>query len=59
MNMTDIGSEYMYLFCSQTFLDYKDEIYEEDLQEGWQFLGRKKVGFFFVTVKIHGHTPRR
>ena len=24
--------------------EYKDEMYEEDLQEGWKFLGRKKVG---------------
>lgn len=28
---------------SQIFTDYKDEIYADDLQEGWKFIGRKKV----------------
>ena len=28
---------------SQIFKDYKDEIYADDLQEGWKFIGRKKV----------------
>ena len=28
---------------SQIFTDYKDEIYADDLKEGWKFIGRKKV----------------
>ena len=34
------------------FIEHKDEIYEEDLKEGWTFLGRKKVPIIFIVVIV-------
>ena len=34
------------------FIEHKDEIYEEDLKEGWTFLGRKKVQIVFIVVLV-------
>ena len=34
------------------FIEHKDEIYEEDLKEGWTFLGRKKVHIVFIVVLV-------
>ena len=49
----EVSSSWVYIngFILQMFSDYKDEIYEEDLQEGWHFLGRKKVGIFLQQIE--------
>ena len=40
------------LYCVSIFIEHKDEIYEEDLKEGWTFLGRKKVQIVFIVVLV-------
>ena len=39
-------------YCVSIFIEHKDEIYEEDLKEGWTFLGRKKVHIVFIVVLV-------
>ena len=39
-------------YCVSIFIEHKDEIYEEDLKEGWTFLGRKKVHIVFIVVFV-------
>ena len=39
-------------YCMSIFIEHKDEIYEEDLKEGWTFLGRKKVHIVFIVVLV-------
>ena len=39
---------FFHFYCVSIFIEHKDEIYEEDLKEGWAFLGRKKVPIIFI-----------
>ena len=41
---------FFHFYCVSIFIEYKDEIYEEDLKEGWTFLGRKKVHMILLLL---------
>ena len=43
---------FFHFYCLSIFIEHKDEIYEEDLKEGWTFLGRKKVHIVFIVVLV-------
>lgn len=43
---------FFHFYCVSIFIEHKDEIYEEDLKEGWTFLGRKKVQIVFIVVLV-------
>ena len=43
---------FFHFYCVSIFIEHKDEIYEEDLKEGWTFLGRKKVHIVFIVVLV-------
>ena len=43
---------FFHFYCVSIFIEHKDEIYEEDLKEGWTFLGRKKVHIVSIVVLV-------